>query len=156
MTRTQLRKYDTGRSRKSRHRKKAGKLLLECGVSEYQVSLERDTDSDAGPAVLTVPARRARTTNGNTPTAQMLLWDHPVEVPVSTGPAGTAAPEPTDARAEESGAQVGTVPSGPTVPRSLGPRYRPDDQLTLLGVLKGCGIGLAMAAALLLIYVLIR
>ena len=155
MTGAQLRKYDTGRSRKSRYRDKAGRLLLECGVSEYRAGLESDVDNETGPAVMTISAPKTRTTNGNAQTAQLLLWDQPVEVSASTEPADTAARESTDMRTEEAGTQVGPVRTAPTVPPSLGPRHRPGDQFTLLGVVKGCGIGLATAAALLLIYALI-
>lgn len=152
MNSTRLRKYDTGRSRKSRHLDKASKLLLECGVNEYLSGLEPDVDGDAGAAVMTVPASKTRTRNGNGKTPQMLLWDQPVAVAAFPEPEAPAAPQPARGPSEQSEPERIVHRT-----RSLrDPEGADHEPFSLLGFLKGCGIGLATAAALLAIYLLIH
>lgn len=142
MNSARLKKYDTGRLQKSRHREKTGKILLECGVGEYLSDVEAEEDRDAGVAVMTVPAQKTKPTNGDAKTPQMLLWDQPVALATPT--------EPADKIAKPQSVAASPAPT----PTDSEPKL--EEQFTILGLLKGCAIGLAMAAILLLIYVLIH
>jgi hypothetical protein len=80
--------------------------------------------------------------------AQMMLFDQPVTVKLA-GPAAPKAPEPAE------------VQPVPPAPRTLRPVPTPSspvrrvDEFTMHGLLKGCGIGLATAAALLIAYLIV-
>jgi len=155
MTSSRLRKYNLGRSQKSRHQEKTGKLLLECGVNDYLANQEREHD-EGGVAVMTVPANRVDPTEANGNMAQMHLWNQPVNV--STAPvaqAATAVPS-GETPSESREPRMNTVVTSEAAPTALGSERNVEDRVTVVGVLKGCGMGLAAAAALVLIYVLIH
>jgi hypothetical protein len=159
MNNTRLRKHDLGRAQKSRHRQKADKLLLECGVNDFLAAGETRTNSNGDYAVITVPANPSRTRDGNGTKAQMLLWDQPA--PVAAAPEPTAAatrppvPAPPETRAPQAAVVSDATPSRSQW-RWIGRGSARPDRFTLVGFLKGCGIGLATAATLFLIYVLIQ
>jgi hypothetical protein len=155
MTSTQLRKYDFGRAQKNRRRERADRVLLECGVDELLSEPEGPDEIDGDLAVVTVPAEHSRTNGGNGTKHQMLLWDQPVPVMPAADP--QVAPPPTAARSV-SVAEPARVPQAalrrlPMEQRSPAPSRA--DAFTAWGFLKGCGMGLAAAGLLLLIYVLV-
>lgn len=150
MTSSRRKKYHLGRAQKSRHREQAGRVLLECGVNDY---LTEPAGAEGGAAVMTVPANRTEAVDDQRPMAQMHLWNQPVSVapePVREAPAPVSS---GDVDSQVSEART----SAPVISWATSrPDRGPEDQLTLRGIIKGCGIGLAAAAAMALIYVLIH
>ncbi|MCP4589610.1 MAG: hypothetical protein GY842_02590 [bacterium] len=166
MTRARLKKYDNGRARKVRHREKADRLLLECGVRDYGAVGE--TGNGGGAAVMTVSADHRLQQNGRRDPGQMLLWDQPVTIATAEKVAAPAPEVPVREPIEpEQVAEPSVELSAPKLPTpkvtpaaalpswvQRSPAPRPSD-FTWPGFIKGCGIGVAAAAALLLIYALI-
>lgn len=172
MTRTKARKSHLGRSRKDRRRQQADKLLLECGVSDYLSGVRSIAPVNGCPVVVTIPATAKATPADEERMTQMLLWDQPVKVrisadqpelhasplerqPDSSEPPTPAVSQPAATPEAASGAEpaedypVLRIAVARTEARSREPSF------TLRGFVRGCGFGLATAAALLLIYVLI-
>ncbi|MFH0981607.1 MAG: hypothetical protein V2A79_08720 [Planctomycetota bacterium] len=155
MNNTRLKRCDLGRSRKSRHRERADRVLLECGVSEYTARWEPEDNGGAGRTAMTAPADTVASRGANGRMVQMHLWDQPVRSPVPTATVFAAVPPAVEAPRGPNAPQTVTVGTRVTLPTSPGPKPGPKNRFTLRGFLKGCSIGLATAAALLLIYRLI-
>ncbi|MCK4659925.1 MAG: hypothetical protein KAV82_10430 [Phycisphaerae bacterium] len=154
MNNTRRKKCDTGRSQKSRYRDKTGKILLECGVNDYLGNREQQEDSNT--TVMTVLADRTHTPEDSEKMAQMNLWDQSVKVSPDSGSsdsAAPAAPRPVEKSAEQAEPRT---PTPRAIPMSRCPQPKSKDRFTPAGFLKGCGLGVVVAAVLLFIYLLIR
>ena len=154
MRSARLKKYDTGRARKSRHREKADRLLVECGMGDYLAGGERQaTGGDV--AVMTLSAPETRPAGNGSKASQMLLWDQPVKVAPSAASRVSSSPDAPPKPDERPTTKANPVQNPGAFLPPHARQVVEREEVTLLGLLKGMGVGLAVAVVLLGVYLLI-
>jgi hypothetical protein len=153
MSKAYLNKYENGKSQTHHARERANGMMHHSRVREYFDDLE-PAPSESAPVIITVPPKSVRNSDSRQPMAQMMLFDQPVTVklpepvtvPVAVAPsANPSAPSPARS----------TLRPPRQWPGRTSPSPNCSEEFTLRGLLRGCGLGLATAAALLLMYLVV-
>jgi hypothetical protein len=149
MHKAYLNKYQNGKSQTIQARERAEGATHHSRVRDYLDEMD-SAPIEQSPVVVTIPPARNKHA---APMAQMMLFDQPVTVKLAEP--REAAPSAASVQKVQPAVGTGLTPRIVRMSDAPAARTVEGNELTVSGLLKGCGLGLASAAALLLAYLVI-